>query len=361
MLITLILFFILLSVLIISHECGHFFTARAFRIRVDEFGFGLPPRAKGFMKNGILYSINWLPFGGFVKIHGEEGEDGSDPNSFASKPAWARSLVLLAGVLSNIVLAFILISAVVYLGMPESIDESDVAQYPDAQIAITNIVPGGPADTAGIQAGDYIRIVQADNAILVRPQKIADIQELIKQNAGKEIVLKIKRDGQDLEKNIAVRANPPMGEGPTGIELSWVHTRKVVWYMVPVEGAKLTYNITKATVEGLWGVITNLLSRGTPGVEVAGPVGIFNLVGSARHAGASSFLFFMAVLSINLALINVLPIPGLDGGRFLFVIIESIRGKRISQKVSAVTHGLGFIALLALMLLITFLDLAKVF
>ena len=361
MITTLILFFILLSVLIISHECGHFFSARVFGIRVDEFGFGLPPRITGIMRNGTLYSINWLPFGGFVKIHGEKGDSGGDQNSFANKPAWARSLVLLAGVLSNIVLAFILMSAVVSLGMPQAIDEAERSLYPDAELAISGVVPGGSADKAGIQAGDYIRTIAAENAILVRPQKISDIQELIKQNTNKEVIFKIKRDGQNLEKSVLVRANSPSGEGPTGIELSWVHTKKVIWYMMPIEGAKLTYNITNATVEGLWGVVTNLFSHGTPGVEVAGPVGIFNLVGSTRHAGISSFLFFMAVLSINLALINVLPIPGLDGGRFLFVIIEAIRGKRISQKVSAITHGLGFIALLVLMLFITFLDIAKVF
>src|SRR3989344_2095000 len=129
MFITIILFFVLLSVLIISHECGHFFTARAFGIRVDEFGFGLPPRITGILRKGTLYSINWLPFGGFVKIHGEEGEGGGDQNSFASRSALIRSLVLLAGVLSNIVLAFVLLSVVVSFGMPEAIDESEIAQY----------------------------------------------------------------------------------------------------------------------------------------------------------------------------------------------------------------------------------------
>ncbi len=361
MITTLILFFVLLSVLILSHECGHFFSARAFGIRVDEFGFGLPPRIKGFRRGETLYSLNWLPFGGFVKIHGEEGEDGGDSRSFANKSALKRSIVLLAGVAANFILAFLLLSLVLWLGIPESIDESEVAHFSDAQIAIVGIAPGGSADQAGIQAGDYIRSIQTNDTILVKPQKIADVQELIKSHAGKTITLRLARNGDIVEKQVFVRSNPPAGEGPTGVELSWVVTKKVLWYQAPIEGARFTYTITGATLHGLWDMIKSLFHRQGPGVEVAGPVGIFKLVGSVRHSGLAPFLMFAAVLSINLALINVLPIPGLDGGRFAFIVAEAIRGKRISARTSAITHGIGFIVLLGLMLLITLLDLAKVF
>ena len=361
MFITLILFFLLLSVLIISHECGHFFTARAFGIRVDEFGFGIPPRIKGIKRGETIYSLNWLPFGGFVKIHGEEGGENDDPHSFASKSAVARSLVLLAGVAANFLLAFLLLSAVVYLGVPESIDEADVPNVPDAQLTIVAVAPGGSAEKAGIQTGDLIRSLFAEDTILVRPQKIADIQEVIKRNAGREVTLSLQRDGTVLQKKVMVRTDPPADEGPTGIELSWVHKKKVSWYQAPVEGARLTYQMSSVILGGLWGVIKNLFVSHAPGVEVAGPIGIFNMVGSMRQSGVNVFLMFTAMLSINLALINVLPIPGLDGGRFVFVLAETIRGKRISEKVSAITHGVGLLVLIGLMLAITFLDIAKMF
>lgn len=361
MITTLILFFILLSVLIISHECGHFFTARAFGIRVDEFGFGIPPRIKGIKRGETLYSLNWLPFGGFVKIHGEEGGENSDPRSFAGKSAFARSLVLLAGVAANFVLAFILLSTVVYLGVLTPVDEADVANVPDATLTIVAVAPGGSAEKAGIQAGDQIRSLFAPDTILVRPQKISDIQNVIGRNAGKEITLSLQRNGTVLQKTVMVRANPPAGEGPTGIELSWVYREKALWYRAPIEGARLTYQMSLAILSGLWDVVKNLFISHTPGVDVSGPIGIFNMVGSARQSGINVFLMFIAVLSINLALINVLPIPGLDGGRFVFVLIEVIRGKRISERVSAITHGIGLLALIGLMLLITFFDIAKMF
>ena len=358
---TLFLFFILLFVLIISHECGHFFSARVFGIRVDEFGFGLPPRITGIKRNGILYSLNWLPFGGFVKIHGEEGNDVADSQSFASKSSWVRAMVIAAGVFANMILAWILLSIVASVGMVESLDESTALVTPGAQIAIVDVAPDGSAHDAGIAMGDYVTSFQFKDESFKNPRSIADIQDFVRSHQGETISMTILRGEELLTKDIFVRPNPPSGEGPTGIALSWVHHKKIPWFRAPLEGGILTYQITKATLEGLGGVIRDLARGSSIGVAVAGPIGIFNLVGTAQATGLSSFLMFAAILSINLALINIFPFPGLDGGRLLFIIIERVRGRRISERASSLAHGIGFLILLSLMVMVTYLDLTRIF
>lgn len=348
---SLIVFILLLSVLVLSHEAGHFFSARFFGIRVDEFGFGLPPRIFGVKRGGTLYSLNSLPFGGFVKIFGEEGESRSDATSFSSKPAYQRAVVLFAGVLANLFLAYLVFSLVSFLGVPEALSEDEAILATDSFVAITEIAPASPAESAGIALGDKI----------LNFKTISEFQNFVSQNRGKEIEIRLGRGGEILNKRVLARASPPQGEGSLGIALMALRIKTSFWYQAPWDGAKLAWNAFLGTLYGFYGAARDLFFGRASQIEVAGPVGIFSLTSTVLLLGLSTFLTFLALLSINLAILNILPIPGLDGGRLFFLLIETLRGRRISSKTSAWAHSIGLALLILLMILVTYRDIARVF
>lgn len=357
-----LIFFIILLLLVLSHEAGHFFLARRFGVKVEEFGFGLPPRILSLWrdKQGTLYSVNILPLGGFVKIFGEEGSEADDPRSFGAKPALERALILAGGAFANVLLAYFLLSAASYLGVPQAISEEEKYLYPDSGITIIGVAPGSPAFSARIAAGDRVQKLKSENGEF-SPQTIADVQNFINENRGKNILLFLLRGETFLEISVLPRENPPEGEGPLGIALELVGTRKSAWYSAPIDGAVFTWQALRATLSGFWELLKNIFQKQELGVEVSGPVGIFNITSSAASLGFGSLLLLAAVLSINLSIINILPFPGLDGGRLFFVFLEAVRGKRISPKTSALAHSLGLIILIALMLAVTYRDIAKIY
>ncbi|MDP2668885.1 MAG: site-2 protease family protein [bacterium] len=361
MLITLLIFFVILLALVLSHEAGHFFSALFFGIKVEEFGFGIPPRMFGVRsKKGILYSFNWLPLGGFVKITGEDGGESADPSHFSNKSSWVRTAVLASGVLMNLFLAYVIFSAVAMIGTFESVEDKDIALYPDARVMIVEIAINSPAGTAKIEAGDVINNM-VSGADSVTPKTIDETQKFIEAHKGKEILAVIGRGKTEFQATMVPRADPPAGEGPLGVALSLVRVRKIPFYLAPIEGAQITWGATTATLQGFWTLISSLITGGGEAIQVSGPVGIYNLTGQATSMGMGVLLTFIALLSINLAIINVLPIPGLDGGRLLFVAIEAIRGRKISSNVSSVTHGIGLALLIVLILFITFNDIKSLF
>ena len=359
MLITILIFIAILLVLVLSHEAGHFFSARLFGIKVEEFGFGIPPRIAGIRsKKGILYSFNLLPFGGFVKIFGEEGESASNPESFGSKPAYARASVLGAGIAANILLAYLVFSALLTFGIPEVVPEDQaVGKTP---ISILDVSPNSPAYDAGFFVSDQIKKIASESEEIF-PSKIQDVQDFISKNKGKLVKILFERNGSSFEKEIYPRSNPPEGEGPLGVSLGFLQLKKTPFYRAPIEGAVLTGQVIRATLFGFYDIVTALFKDEAAKIEVAGPVGIFNLVSLAKSSGFRSLLMFLGLLSVNLAIINLLPIPGLDGGRLFFLLIESARGSRISPRTSNLFHTAGLIALIALMLLITYHDLIRLF
>ena len=360
MITTIVIFIFLLFVLVISHECGHFFAARASGIRVEEFGFGIPPRITGFRRGGTLYSINWLPVGGFVKIFGEEGGSSNDPQAFGNKSAWVRGSVLLSGIVANFILAWILLSAVSMIGLPVSIADNEFASYPDARLTITDIAAGSPAEKANLKVGDTIEKV-AVGAEGVSHPTVHMLQELAHAHTGEFITLTIKHGEVAGTLSIESRVNPPAGEGPLGIAIDMLRTKKASWYEAPIEGARLSWHVGQLTVSGIRDTIYEVFQGRGGEVQVSGPVGVFFLTQSVREAGFASLLFFVAALSISLGLFNILPIPGLDGGRFLFLLIEVITGKKISERASAIIHGIGLVLLLILIALITRLDIKRYF
>ncbi|TSC53839.1 MAG: hypothetical protein LiPW39_37 [Parcubacteria group bacterium LiPW_39] len=356
---TLIIFVIILGLLIFVHEFGHFLVAKKNGVRVEEFGFGFPPRIFGIKKGETIYSLNWIPLGGFVKIFGEDGSDRINHRSFASKKIWQRTIILLAGVAMNVFLAAVVISLGYGLGLPTAIDDSQVVSH--AKVQITEVAPNSPARQGGIKAGDTI-VKIVDQVQLNNISQVAQVQNFINNNRGREIIVTLQRGQEVRQVKVVPRINPPAGEGALGIGLVRVTTTFYPWYRAIYEGVKTTFILIWAIIMGLGYLLWQLVGRGqVPVAEIAGPVGIFSLTGQAAQLGFIYLLQLTALLSVNLAIINALPFPALDGGRLLFLLIEKIKGSPVNQKIERAIHSAGFVFLIILMVLITARDMMKLF
>lgn len=358
MLLTLIIFIIILGLLVFVHELGHFVMAKRAGMGVDEFGFGFPPRMFGIKKGETTYSINWIPLGGFVKIQGEDGTESNDPKNFGGKSFLARLSVLAAGVVMNVVFAWVLISIGMGLGLPTVVSEGDQlppnARLRDVSVAIIEVTKDSPADAAGLKVGD--QIVRVNNEQI---KNLEQVQQTTTANLGKETAYVISRGNSEIEKKISPRANPPEGQGPLGVGLSSVGLVSYPWYLAPIKGFTATINLTWATLSAFGTIIGNLVSGSPAGVDLTGPVGIAKLTGDVAALGFVYLLQFTAVLSINLAIINAIPFPALDGGRILFLIVEKIRRKKFSVVVEQWANTVGFVLLLLLMLFVTVKDVSN--
>jgi regulator of sigma E protease len=369
---TILIFVIILGALVFVHELGHFMVARWNGIKVDEFGFGFPPRIGGFVKDSAtgkyrfvfgnedvrsehtIYSVNWIPLGGFVRIEGEDGSHMDDPNSFAAKPAWIRVMVLGAGVFMNFVLAWILISSVFMLGLPQPIESGQRDRYPDAKVQIVDVRKESPAASMGLQPGDTI--------VAINSQKIESLEavsDIITANKGKEIAISVDRFGKPLTLSGTPRVESPQGEGALGISFSETAVISYPWYEAFYHGAEAVYAITVAILDAFGKMIASLFGAPKVPVDVTGPVGIVYMTKQMSDLGIAYLLQFAALLSINLGIINILPIPALDGGRILFVLIAKLKGSPVSQKIEGMIHQVGFILLLLLMLLVTVRDFSQ--
>lgn len=302
-------------------------------------------------KIGTIYSLNWIPLGGFVRIKGESGDNKEDADSFAGKGAWTRIKVLAAGVIMNFVFAWILISVGLMIGAPETIDSASVHDT-NYKIQISEVVPNSPASHMGLQVGDEIIKNNTLNTL-------TDVQDYINSNKGQEITLQIKRGSKVLDLKGVPRVDFPEGQGALGIGLATTMLVKYPWYAALWKGMLTTFDIILAMLAALYGILRNLLVGQGAAVEVSGPVGIAILTKQVTTLGFVYILQFAALLSINLGIINILPIPALDGGRILFILIEKIKGSPVTQKTEQMFHTIGFILLIMLMILVTFKDLAK--
>lgn len=373
---TIIVFILILGVLIFVHEMGHFLVAIRNGIKADEFGFGFPPRIFGLVKDeksgkykfilgskdikskNTVYSLNWIPLGGFVKIKGESGEGKSESDSFAGKSAWIRTKVLAAGVIMNFFLAWVLLSITLMIGAPQAIDDSE--NIKDAKVQISQVVPGAPAEEMGLKMGDEIYAAGAIGQKVWSEIKTTEaVQVLADKNKGKEIILKIKRGQETLELKGTPRMEYPENQGPLGISLSRTAIISYPWYESIWMGLAAVFNLTLAIFAAIFGIFKSLFLGGGVPVDVAGPVGIAILTKQVTALGLVYVLQFTAILSINLGIINGLPFPALDGGRILFILIEKIKGSRVSQKAEQITHTVGFFLLIALMVLVTFRDFVR--
>lgn len=362
---TIILFLVVLAVLIFVHELGHFLVAKKSGIRVDEFAIGFPPKIFSWVKGETKYVLNLIPFGGYVKIFGENPDEesmtGTDSKrSFVNAKKWKQVCVLVAGISFNIIFAWLLISISFMFGslVPVGEGASAYSKYiTDSQVIITQIMSGSPAEKIGLLAGDNIIRISAGEESHLLPT-VKEIQEIIKDAPG-VITLEYKRNG--IEKQEEIIPEEKDGKDVIGIYMENVGVVRLNPLLALWEGGKLTAITTGQVVVGLSTFIWQTVRGHADFSQVSGPVGIVSLVGDAAHFGVAYFLGFVAFISLNLAVINLIPFPALDGGRVLFVLIEAVIRRPIKPKIANATNAIGFFILIALMLIITYRDIMKFF
>jgi len=353
--------FISLIGLVILHELGHFLLAKKFGMKVDEFGIGYPPRLFGKKIRETIYSLNLLPFGAFVKIYGQEQKI-DDSGSFSSKPFYQKALVILGGVVVFWVVSAILLSIVMWLGVPSLIEDEEQGFLRDPKVQIIAINSNSPASESGLKVGDSITNVKCQ-ILDVKIDRVKQVQNAIESCKGGETVLEIKRGKEIFDVYLTPRVSYPADQGPIGIALARTALKSYPWYRAPIEGIKLTGNLTVAIIKG-WGLVFKGLfqGKGIPaGMEIGGPIRIFELFIDMSALGINYFLQFIALISLSLAIINILPLPALDGGWLLFLIIEKLRGKPLNDKIIAKISATFFILLVVLMIWITIRDIIRIF
>ncbi len=369
MIITILIFLIVLSILVFVHELGHFVVAKRSGMKVHEFGFGFPPRLFGIQKvdgkwkfvwghkdtetDDTVYSVNWIPLGGFVKIMGEDN-DSEDPQSFVNKPFWRRFFTLAAGVIMNFILAGLLLAVGYMVGSPVAVEDINQvpkgATFTERQVAIMSVIDGSPASKAGILPSDLVESVDGQKF-----DSIQGFQEYVQNNKGKAMSFDVKRVNEQKTLEVQTMTEQKEGEGVVGVSLALYGKIKFGPLAAIAQGYQTAYQQIIAIATGLY----DLFSTGNGLESLGGPVKIAQITGQIADTGFIPLLQFAAFLSLNLALLNALPIPALDGGRILFLLIEKIRGKKNNAKLEQYANAIGFMALLLLMLVITVRDVSQ--
>jgi regulator of sigma E protease len=360
MILTAVVFFIILSILVLIHELGHYAVARFIGVHVEEFGFGLPPRVWGKKIGRTIYSLNWLPIGGFVKLAGEDEIDQSSVKSgklkeyFFARSKKERAAILLAGVTMNFVLA---VGITTYL-LTQGIFERT------PRVHIQTMVSGAPAQVAGLKENDIVRTVSVSQAGKVTDQKtITAPQELIdftRSHMGEVVTLDVLRGTESLEIRLTPRKEFPAGEGPMGVSISDLEEKKYSLAEAPGKAFVMNVERGRDMLVAIGTMLLKVVQFQSPGADVAGPIGIAQVTGQAVKFGAKAVLEFMSILSLNLAVLNILPIPALDGGRLLFIVLEKILGRRVKPAFEQSTHQIGMIILLVLIALISLNDILRI-
>lgn len=368
MFLTIIVFILIFGLIVFVHEIGHFISAKRAGIKIEEFGFGFPPRLFSVKKGETIYSINLLPIGGFVKIYGEDGKKENEPEkqrAFYSKTIWTRSKILVAGVAMNFLLAAVLLSLGYWIGLPAMIDGNIIGDVNREKIQIVEVAYSSPAYEAGIKMGDAISSFkfkkESGELEIVNVFRIDEIQEFINNHKGKEITAVIYRGDEILEKNLIPRTSYPEEQGPLGIGLVKTTIVSYPWYKSLYKGFASAINLTFIIIVALGSILWQLITTGKLVMEIAGPVGIFDLTNQATNLGFIYILQLTVLLNIHIAIINILPFPALDGGRLVFLAIEKIKGTPLSQKIERIVNTSGFAFLILLMLAITWRDVVRLF
>lgn len=357
---SLFIFIVILVALIWVHELGHFVAAKLFGIRVDEFAIGFPPRLFRVRYGETEYTFNLLLVGGYVRIHGEDpGTDALDKRSMASKPRLVQAGVIVAGVAMNLIAGWLALSGGYMAGMAAVPGTSAFGEVRDARATVTQVLPQSPADKVGMMTGDKIEALQTGVQKFDLPLTAENITRFIGGHQDESFVIKISRSG--VEKVFVAKPADGFADGKKALSISMadVGVLQLPPHLALLQGAVSAKQVTVATAQGL-GIFFGQLFRGVADWgSVAGPVGIAGAGADAVQNGFAAAAFITALISINLAIINLIPIPGLDGGRLLIIIIEGILRRPVSPKIVTALSLFGFALLIALMLTVTYHDIAK--
>ncbi len=360
-----IIFLIILSILVFVHEFGHYITAKKNGIRVDEFAIGFPPRIFSWMRGETRWSLNLIPIGGYVKIFGEnpdeESLEGPDSTrSFAKKPRHIQALVLSAGIIFNILFAWVLITLGFIFGFPVPASDYPAEYIHDRSLVVLAVVSDSPASKAGIESGDTIASVTSGGAALeiFEPQAFS---EFIADHGDQKVELELKRGDVVREVEVMPITGVVNDRPVIGVSIDTVGTLKLPFFTAITQGVKTTASLVWQTMVGLFTFFFDAFRGQGDFTQVSGPVGIAGLVGGVAELGFMYLISLTAFISINLAVINLIPFPALDGGRLLFVAIEAVIRRPISPKVTNTLNAIGFLLLLLLMVVVTWNDIAKLF
>ncbi len=354
MVLAIIVFIFVLGLLIFVHEFGHFIAAKRAGIKVEEFAFGFPPRLYAKKRGGTVYAINAIPLGGYVRLYGEDGKHASDPKSFYSKSLGVRFLVIVAGVVMNVVLGWFLFSIGYSFGLPVTSMPADKISGAKvtSEIVIADTLEDSAAQKAKLSKGDII--LGANDQTFSQPEELS---EFTTANVGQKITLTIKRYGATEEVPITLSKDE---EAPLGVSILESEKVKVPIWRAPIVAAQETLNLIVLIFTTIGGFLVTLFATGKA-QEAAGvgPVGIWFIFETATKLGSAYIVQLTALISINLAVLNILPFPALDGGRLVFLVIEAIRRKKVTPRIEGIVHAIGFALLIGLMLLITFRDIMR--
>ncbi len=364
---------ILLVVLVVIHELGHAIVARRNGVEVEEFGIGFPPLAKklGTVK-GVPVTLNWLPIGGFVKLKGEN-DAAKGKGTYGAAKFWPKTKILLAGVFINLLAAMAIFTVLSWTGMPKIIDNQfempgDTHEV-STPVAISTVASGTPADQAGLQVDDTILTINGENL-----EKSTDLSQVTSENKGQQITIKYERDGQIYDTKAVLRSDNLDGKGYFGVGTVQSTKLQSTW-SAPIVGVVTTFQFVGVTLQGLWDTVSNLVlglaglivqnptakaEISAAGDGVAGPIGILGVIfPSALQAGPTQVFFLMGIISLTLAIMNTLPIPGLDGGRWFLTALFRLMRKPLTREIEEKINAIGMLCLLALIVIITIADVAK--
>ncbi|MBD3299775.1 MAG: RIP metalloprotease RseP [Candidatus Moranbacteria bacterium] len=388
MLLAILVVLLILGFLVFVHELGHFLVAKLFGVKAEEFGFGFPPRIVGWVYNekkkswemikgakqvkrkNTIYSLNLIPLGGFVKILGEDGEDKEqvakktkkrvkNSENFSHKPVWQRILILVAGVFMNFYIAGVIFSLGFFIGTPEPVMENTGFNYKDVKIQILEVVADSPAKEMGLKPGDEILKLSIDGQA-VDIEETDQVHNFISQNQGREILVEVIRGDDIYRLKGTPRTEYKENEGSLGIGFDKIGIVSYPLHKAIFMGFGSMFTVTYRMIEVFGQMFMELFQGKADKIkEVSGPIGIVVFTNQFTEMGLAYLIRFAAILSINLAIINILPIPALDGGRILFLIFEKIKGRPVSPKFELGLHTIGMYLLLLLMLFVTVRDFSK--
>lgn len=353
----------ILVLLIVAHEFGHFIAAKIFKVKVEEFGVGYPPRAFILGKIGDTeYTLNWLPLGGFVRLFGDEGETEHGPRSFVDAKRHIQAIILVAGVFANAVLAWGLFAGALSLGIPRVVTAPSPNE--SVQLIVADVVAGSPAESVGIKTGDEIMNISDGKGNIPKLLTPFEIQEFMRVRGGQQIFINYVRSGATSTVSVrpahAVIAEQ-VGRPAVGVALVLVSNAPLTLGNAIKESFFRTRDAFVSVAKGLWGILKEALS-GRPSLSgIVGPVGLVGVVSDASTHGLGYVLALAGFISVNLAIINLIPIPALDGGRLLLLAVEAVRRKSVPRMAVQLINVLGVVLIALLMITVTYNDIARLF